>query len=165
MSIKAPTTLVLPSAKEALQENQKKWGNDLMKAGWTLLPNTIFMRQRALGLDSMDINILMVLLSHWWTADNLPFPSKQKIADTIGCDPSTVRRRIKKLEGAGFITRIQRRVENNRNKTNQYDFTGLVKFATPYAQEELQAREAEREERAKRTKRKGKAILKVVGDA
>jgi len=164
MSTKAPS-LVLPSANEAFQENQKKWGQDLMKAGWTLLPNTIFMRQRALGLDSMDINIIMVLLSHWWTADNLPFPSKQKIADTIGCDPSTVRRRIKKLEGAGFITRIQRRVENNRNKTNQYDFSGLVKFATPYAQEELQARDAGREERAKRTKRKGKPILKVVGEA
>ncbi len=35
----------------------------------------------------------------------------------------------------------------------------------PYAQEDLQAREAGREEREKRTKRKGKAILKVVGDA
>ena len=163
MNTKAPT-LVIQSANEALQENQKKWGIDLIKAGWTLLPNIIFMRQRALGLDSMDINILMVLLSHWWTADNLPFPSKQKIADTIGCDPSTVRRRIQKLEAAGFVTRIQRRVEKDRNKTNQYDFSGLIKFATPYAQEELQAREAGREERAKRTKRKGRPILKVVGD-
>ena len=161
MNTKTPT-LVFQNANEALQENQKKWGIDLIKAGWTLLPNIIFMRQRVLGLDSMDINILMVLLSHWWTADNLPFPSKQKIADTIGCDPSTIRRRIQKLESAGFITRIQRRVENDRNKTNQYDFSGLIKFATPYAQEELQAREAGREERAKRTKRKGKPILKVV---
>jgi DNA-binding Lrp family transcriptional regulator len=160
MTTEAPT--FAPSAKEALQENQKKWGTSLMEAGWTLLPNTIFMRQRALGLDSMDINILMVLLSHWWTAENLPFPSKKKIADTIGCDPSTVRRRIKAMESAGFIMRIQRRVENNRNKTNQYDFSGLVKNATPYAQEELQVRASEREERAKRTKRKGKPQLKVV---
>lgn len=66
-----------PNVKEVLQENQKKWGLDLMKAGWTLLPNTIFMRQRALGLDSVDINILLVLLSYWWQADNLPFPSKK----------------------------------------------------------------------------------------
>ena len=154
--------IVLPNAKEALQESQKKWGADLMKAGWTMLPNTIFMRQVALGLDSMDINIILVLLSHWWQADNLPFPSKKKIADTIGCDPSTIRRRIQKLEAAGFIKRIQRRVEKNRNKTNQYDFSGLIECATPYAQEELQAREAGRDERAKRVKRKGKPILKVV---
>jgi DNA-binding Lrp family transcriptional regulator len=160
-----PVPVVLPGAKKALQENQKKWGPDLMKAGWTLLPNTILLRQRALGLDSMDLNILMVLLSHWWQADNLPFPSKRKIADTVGCDSSTVRRRLQKLEGAGFITRIQRRVEQDRNKTNQYDFSGLVRAATPYAQEELQAREQNREERAKRVRRKGKPKLEVVGDA
>jgi DNA-binding Lrp family transcriptional regulator len=168
MSTKAAgetANLVFPSAKEALRENQKKWGEPLMKAGWTLLPNTIFMRQRALGLDSVDVNILMVIISHWWRADNLPFPSKKKIADTIGIDPSTVRRRIQKLEAAGFIMRIQRRVEHDRNKPNQYDFSGLVACATPYAQEELQAREAEREERAKRAKRKGRPVLKVVGEA
>jgi DNA-binding Lrp family transcriptional regulator len=76
-----------------------------------------------------------------------------------------VRRRLQKLEGAGFITRIQRRVEQDRNKTNQYDFSGLVRAATPYAQEELQAREQNREERAKRVRRKGKPKLEVVGDA
>lgn len=55
MSAEKKTTPV--GAKEVLQENQKKWGADLMKAGWTLLPNTIFMRQRALGLDSIDCGI------------------------------------------------------------------------------------------------------------
>lgn len=150
------------SVKEVLQENQKKWGPGLMKAGWTLLPNTIFMRQRALGLDSVDINILLVLLSHWWQADNLPFPSKKTIAEAIGCDESTVRRRIKHLEAGKLIQRIMRPVEKDRNKTNQYDFSGLIAAATPYAQEEIQAREATREERASRIKRKGKPRLKVV---
>jgi len=160
MSAEKKTTST--GAKEVLQENQKKWGGDLMKAGWTLLPNTIFMRQRALGLDSIDINILLVLLSHWWQADNLPFPSKKTIASAIGCDESTVRRRIKKLEAGKLIQRIVRPVEKDRNKTNQYDFSGLVQAATPYAQEELQAREANREERASRVKRKGKPRLKAV---
>lgn len=68
MSAVKETPVALPGGKEALQENEKKWGPDLMKAGWTVLPNMIFMRQRALGLDSMDINILLILLSHWWTA-------------------------------------------------------------------------------------------------
>lgn len=160
MTAEKKTTPV--GAKEVLQENQKKWGGDLMKAGWTLLPNTIFMRQRALGLDSIDINILLVLLSYWWQADNLPFPSKKTIAAAIGCDESTVRRRIKKLEAGKLIQRIVRPVEKDRHKTNQYDFSGLVQAATPYAQEELQAREANREERASRVKRKGKPRLKVV---
>jgi DNA-binding MarR family transcriptional regulator len=154
-----------PNVKEVLQENQKKWGPDLMKAGWTLQPNTIFMRQRALGLDSVDINILLVLLSYWWQADNLPFPSKKTIAEAIGCDESTIRRRIKHLEAGKLIKRILRPVDKDRHKTNQYDFTGLIAAATPYAQEEVQAREATREARASRVKRKGRPRLKVVVDA
>lgn len=102
------------------------------------------------------------LMSYWWQADNLPFPSKKTIAAAIGCDESTVRRRIKKLEAGKLIQRIVRPVEKDRHKTNQYDFSGLVQAATPYAQEELQAREANREERASRVKRKGKPRLKVV---
>lgn len=153
---------VAPNPKEVLQENQKKWGVDLMKAGWTLLPNTLFMRQRALGLDSVDINILLVLLSHWWQADNLPYPAKKTIADAIGCDESTVRRRIQAMEKAGFVKRIMQRVERSRNKPNLYDFSGLIAAATPYAQEEVQARETNREERAQRIVRKGKPRLKVV---
>ncbi|MDX9741670.1 helix-turn-helix domain-containing protein (plasmid) [Thauera butanivorans] len=162
MSAVKETPVALPGGKEALQENEKKWGPDLMKAGWTVLPNMIFMRQRALGLDSMDINILLILLSHWWTAESLPFPSKKTIAEAIGCDTSTVRRRIQAMEAAGFLKRIERRVEHDRSKTNQYDFSGLIKAATPYAQEELQARQEGRQGRAKRIRRKGKPQLKVV---
>lgn len=152
----------LPSGKKALQENEKKWGVDLLKAGWTMLPNTIFMRQRALGLDSMDINIILILLSHWWHSENLPFPSKRTIADAIGCDASTVRRRIKEMEAAGFIKRIERRHDNDRSNTNQYDFTGLVHEASKLAKEELIAREEQRANKASRIQRKGKLLLKVV---
>jgi hypothetical protein len=41
-----------------LRVNEKKWTPTLMKAGWTVLPNVIFERQQALGLDALDINIL-----------------------------------------------------------------------------------------------------------
>lgn len=156
--------VALTSGKDALQENEKKWGSDLVKAGWTLVPNTIFMRQRALGLNSLDINILLILLSHWWTADKLPFPSKKTIAEAIGCDPSTVRRRIQAMEAGGFLKRIERRVEKDRNKTNQYDFSGLIRAVTPYAKEELQAREQTRKEQAERVKRIGKPRLKAVSE-
>lgn len=150
------------SSKEALHESEKKWGAELLKAGWTMLPNMLFLRQRALGLDSLDINILLVLLSHWWHADNLPFPTKQTIANAIGCDSSTVRRRIQKMEAGGLLRRIERRMERDRNKSNQYDFSGLKKALEPFAKEELQVRDQERAERANRLKKKGKPKLKAV---
>ena len=164
MGIETNTIINLPDGKQALRENEKKWGAELLKAGWTMLPNIIFMRQRALGLDSLDINILLILLSHWWTLDNLPFPTKKTIANAIGCDPSTVRKRIQQMEADGFIKRILRPIEKDRNKSNLYDFSGLIEAAKPYAIEEIQVRESQRKERDQRIKRKGKPKLRVVGE-
>lgn len=153
----------LPSGTKALlRENERKWGKDSLKAGFTMLPNMLFLRQRVLGLDSLDLNILLVLLSHWWHAENLPFPSKQTIADAIGCNVSTVRKRIQDMEKAGFIQRIERRHKSDRSDTNQYDFSGLVRELSKLAKEEVAAREVQKANRAQRMKLKAKPQLTVV---
>ena len=79
-----------------------------MDAGWTCIPSTIILRQQAFGLDPVDMNIVLVIAAHWWKADQPAFPSKKLIADTIGKDPTTVRRRLAKLEKDGMIERILR---------------------------------------------------------
>jgi hypothetical protein len=148
--------------KEKEKESRKKWGNDLIDAGYTILPSTLITRQKALGLEPIHINILLVLLTYWWTADTLPYPSKKTMAEIIGVDESTIRRRIAEMEAWKFITRIQRRVENDRNQTNIYDFSGLITALQPFAQEEIQVKEANRIAKASRVSRK-KPVLKVVG--
>ena len=50
-------------AKE-LRVNEQKWSKTLMDAGWTAFPSVIIERQKALGLDAMDLNILLHLASH-----------------------------------------------------------------------------------------------------
>ena len=67
---------------------QAKWSKALMAAGWTVMPNVIIERQRVLGLDAVDINILMHLALYWWTADNKPHPSKNTIAAAVGASSS-----------------------------------------------------------------------------
>jgi hypothetical protein len=42
-----------------------------MKAGWSAIPNIIIEKQRALGLDALDVNILLHLIQYWWTEDNV----------------------------------------------------------------------------------------------
>lgn len=148
---------------QSIKENEKKWGKPLMDAGWICLPNTIVLRQQALGLDPVDMNILLVILAHWWQADNMPFPSKKLIADTIGMDMSTVRRRLAKLEGSGMIERILRPQPGARHKSNIYKLTGLITGATPLAVEELATRSDRAVQRAKRATKKGLAPpLKLV---
>lgn len=156
-AIKKPLTAV----KASEQESRKKWGNELIEAGYTIFPSTLLRRQSALGLDPIHVNILMLMFTYWWTADNLPYPSKNTMAEAIGVDPSTVRRRIKQLEELKFIKRIERRKANDRSDTNQYSFKGLIKALKPFAEEEIEAKDAAKLAKAKRMARKKPALSMV----
>lgn len=153
---------VQTSEAAELRINEKKWTPTLMKAGWTVLPNVIFERQQALGLDPLDVNILLHIASYWWSMESKPYPSKVTIAKAIGVDPRTVQRRIAALETAKLIRREQRRISKVGSKTNVYHLDGLIAAATPYAIEKVQEREVETAARAARAIRKGKAKLRLV---
>jgi hypothetical protein len=133
-----------------------------MDAGWTCIPSVIIERQRAFGLDAIDINILMHLATHWWTEDNKPYPSKVTIAQALDVTPRTVQRRIAAMEAAGFIRREERRIPGKGSNTNRYHLDGLIRAAQPYAQEKLQLRAERDAERKKAVVRKGKPRLRVV---
>jgi len=155
------TTATAPEVAQ-LKVNEKKWTAPLMKAGWTALPNVIFERQRALGLDAIDINIILHIASYWWTAEGKPFPSKRTIAAAMDIEPRTVQRRIAAMETAKLIRREERRNSSTGSMTNIYHLDGLIKAATPYALEKIQERDAKAAAKAARAARKGKPKLTVV---
>lgn len=146
-----------------LRRNEQKWTKPLMDAGWTVIPSVILERQRALGLDAVDVCILMHLAKHWWFEEKLPHPSKKSIAECMNITESTVRRRIAAMEAAGLIKRVKRfSARYGGQQTNAYDFTGLIREATPFAEEAVRNREAQKEESEKRRTRK--RVLRVVGN-
>jgi DNA-binding transcriptional ArsR family regulator len=124
-----------PKNAQAVAENTRKCGNDIVEAGWIFLPSTLVLKRDELGMDAVDLNILLVLLQFWWKADGLPFPTKQTIGNLVGIDPSNVRKRLAKLEQKGLITRTERRKGGARNDSNIYSFEGLIKRAVPFALE------------------------------
>lgn len=136
--------------------NVKKWGRVLIDAGWTLVPNTFIERQKKLGLDPLDFNILLHLMSYWWEPGNKPRPSKTTIAKAVGRDPRTVQRRIASLEKQGLIRRERRDGPGRGTQTNRYHLDGLIKAAIPLAEETLQ----ERKEKKEKTGRMGR--LRIV---
>ena len=157
--VKAATS----DATRQLRRNEKKWSKPLMDAGWTAIPSVILERQHALGLDAVDVNIILHLAKHWWYSDNLPHPGKKNIARCMEIDVSTVRRRIAKLEAVGFIKRVPRHsAEDGRQETNAYSFDGLIEKATPFAEELLEERRRQQKEKAARQMRK-KPRLTIVG--
>ncbi len=132
------------SGKNKLRENEKKWGQKLCEAGWTLLPTTILEKQQELGLDPVDLNILMQIAKHWWQSDNPPYPSIRSIADCIAKSPSTVQRRITKLKKRGLIEVEHRKNRFGGQTSSRYRFTGLIEEATELAKEIIAEREEKR---------------------
>jgi len=117
---------------------EEKWGKTVISTGYTVLPTIVLRYQRRLKLKPLELNILLHLLSYWWRKDNLPHPGKSSLAAAVGVVPSTVRRCLKRLESAGYIQRIPRHTNRHGSRTNEYDFSGLIKALEPLAAEELE---------------------------
>lgn len=147
--------------KVVIRVNEAKWTKHLMKAGWTVLPNVFFEYQQALGLDAVDINILLHIASYWWRPEGKPHPSKVTIARAMGVNPRTVQRHIAAMETAGFIRREERRISGVGSDTNIYHLEGLIKAAAPFAAEKIERIE---QKKADRAGRKGKTKFRLVVD-
>ncbi len=137
-----------------LRVNEKKWTKPLMDAGWSALPNIIIEKQAALGLDPLDMNIILHLVQYWWLPDNLPHPSVGTIAEAIGVTTRTVQKRIKAMEDVGLMKRQERRHTRNGSETNLYSFDGLIQAVTPFAEEKLAKKAEEQASQKARVKRK-----------
>jgi len=146
-AVTVPVDEISPASGGSVgKKNEKaleaKWGKPNIAAGWTCIPNILVRRQRTLGLDSIDVNILLHLMTYWWEDGNLPHPSKETLAQAIGISASTVQRRIRAMEAGGLLVRVERRKEKNRSDTNLYDLTPLRAILEPHAEHEMAERTA-----------------------
>lgn len=147
-----------------LKALEAKWTPQVLEAGWTALPAALIEHQRALGIDAIDMNIILHIANRWWTADNRPFPSKNSIAEAMKIDPSTVRRRIQAMEKAGLVQREERRIKGKGSKTNLYHLDGLIKELQPFAADMVEKKKERMAEKEARYGQKGKPKLVVNND-
>lgn len=156
MAIKKQT-----AANADLRTNEKKWSKPLMDAGWTALPSVIIENQKQLGLNPLDLNIVLYLASKWWTPEGKPFPSKNTMAKAMDVHPRTIQKHVAALEAAGYIRREERRTETG-SKTNVYHLDGLIKAAKPFAEEKLAEMKDKAEMTKRRQNRRGAPKLRLV---
>lgn len=130
-----------PTEDTPLYRNNAKWTPLLMDAGWTAIPSLLIERQEDLGLDAVDMNIIIHLASYWWRADNLPHPSVERIAAAVGVTGRTVQKRIARMERRRLVKRIQRRHTRFGSNTNLYSFDGLIAALQPFAERKLQLKD------------------------
>jgi DNA-binding transcriptional regulator YhcF (GntR family) len=148
---------------ETLRRNEEKWSKPLMAAGWNAIPSIIIEKQEALGLDAIDMNIIIHLSNYWWRAGNLPYPSVATIAKAIGVKPRTVQKRVAALNALGLLSRTERRNTRYGSDTNLYGFDGLIKAARPYAEEKLAERAKKEQDEKDRIARKKPKLTVVNG--
>lgn len=153
-----------PKTGDDLKVLEQKWSPELIEAGWTVLPAALIEHQRALGIDAIDINIILHLANRWWTADNRPMPSKNSIAEAMQIDPSTVRRRIQAMEKGGLIKREERRVSKVGSKTNIYHLDGLIESLKPFAAVMVEEKKKRMADREARYAKRGRPKLAIVKD-
>jgi predicted transcriptional regulator len=156
-----PTKANAGEQQKGSRSNEAKWTEALMSAGFTVLPSIILDKQRALGIDSIDLNILLQLVKHWWKKDDLPYPSKDTLSELIGVSASAVRKRIQRLEKEGLVERISRYDTKGGQQSNFYKFDGLISKMTPYAQEAIDLRKQQQAERLNLRRKKRAARPKA----
>lgn len=142
--------------------NVKKWGQGVMDAGYTLVPNVLIERQQALGLDPVDLNILLFIIAHWWTADSRAFLSKETIANAVGRSARTVQRRISRMQKDGILDTMKRFTSSGRRTANAFDLSKLACGAAPFAKELLEERKRRAaENKARRLRKRPMRVIRA----
>lgn len=121
------TIIPLPLPKRERRKAEDKWSPQVMKFGFTPLPNLLLRAQGKLKLTPMQINVLVHLAEHWWEADKNPFPAKERIALRMGKSSRQIQRYITQLEKGGFVKRIARYSGRKAQTSNEYSLEGLVR--------------------------------------
>jgi hypothetical protein len=118
--------LKLPLPKKARNRAEDKWSGQVMKHGYTPLPNLLLRAQGKLKITPVQLNVLVQLAEHWWEADKDPFPAKERIATRMGKSPRQIQRYISDLEKRGLVKRVKRYSGRKAQTSNGYSLNGLV---------------------------------------
>ena len=112
--------------KKFMIKLEEKWGKKNLEMGWTAIPTALCLLQSELKLSSIQFNVLLNIILHWWGND-WPHPSHKSIAHRIGVSPKTVQRAILSIEEMGLIKKQRTSRENRKyNGRNVYDLTPLI---------------------------------------
>jgi hypothetical protein len=90
-----------PSSKKS-SSTERIWGKAVYSHGYAGIPSILIQAQRRLGINSMQMNIIIQLLDYWFDPSRKPFPMKEDLAKRIGVTAKTIQTNIAALEKAGL---------------------------------------------------------------
>ena len=124
---------------DAKTNTRKKWGDRCIDSGYQIFPDVLLKCQRYMGLEAIDVVILLNITMQWWQHDELPYPRPSFIAKRMEISTRTVERRIARMQKQGLL--VRRPSEEVRGKTvRKFDLSGLIAELTKYAEGSLAER-------------------------
>ena len=112
--------------KKDAASHERIWGKRVIGHGYTGVPSILIRSQARLGINAVQMTILMHLLDHWFDPSRPPFPSKRTLADRMGVKSKTIQNHMRELEKAGYVQREVRRTAAGDFNSNVYHLDGLV---------------------------------------
>ena len=71
-----PIAQVIPlHTRKPGKSSEKKWGAEVVKAGFCIIPSLLLRAQRRLHLTPTELAVLLQLCDFWWDDARKPFPS------------------------------------------------------------------------------------------
>jgi hypothetical protein len=113
-------------ANKKASSTERIWGKTVHRHGYAGIPSILIQLQRRIGLNPIQMNIIVQLLDYWFEPTRKPFPSKRELANRIGVTDKTIQNNIRALEKAGLIQREMRRTAAGDWNSNIYHLDGLV---------------------------------------
>ena len=99
------TAQVVPVAQPAARL-RGLWGDAITeRSGFVAVPMSLLKLQSKLGLDPVDLGVVVNLLGYRWTSEAGVFPRNSIIAKRMGVSERTVQRSTQKMIKLGLITR------------------------------------------------------------
>lgn len=88
-------------------KSYEKWGIDVVKSGYTLLPNhfiniNLYLSDKS-KLSPVEMMALIVILSNWWNPYKMPAASKKYIGDRLNLSARQVQRVLSSLQSKRVI--------------------------------------------------------------
>ena len=140
------TNIVPLKPKQAPEESQKilnqKWGQETMDANYAVIPSALLRGQARLGINAIELALLIHLIDHWWKPGEMPWPSKKTLAERLRVGEKTVQRAMAHLQEEGLISRNARFNKTGARTSNEYDLAPLVERLKPIAKDMVAAANA-----------------------
>lgn len=98
-----------------------RFGDEILQAGFTAIPNLVLERYAALGVTPLELAFTIHVWHYWWNERD-PYPALNTIAERMATSRRQVRRYVESLKEKGFLTVRERYVEGRGQVTSEYDF-------------------------------------------